>query len=820
MGCMKWLGIFVFLSTCSQTAAQSGFQVSVFSTTSKTVYLKWTEYSGAASYKISAALKSSPSNPFAFATFGPNTVMGSITSLSQDVAYIFTVEALDASQAVLSSTSTETLTAPDVMEPIKNVKPKDSGTLTAEFTLKTGATHYIIRIENINGFFREDTVSSSPAELSNLSPYTEYSLSIMAANSVGRSQPSISVTAKTVLAPPQISTSSPSNDSIVVSWTPVAHAIQYTLSIYNFAMNAEMKYNTSNTSLTFPGLDAGSLYGIGGFAWDPEGRNGEGSLYVNQTTRPPTPSSANVSVVMSNNTAGLSVSWGLDQKVFIPTEYHVTSDQGITCNSTSSSCTLSPVGCGKVHTIQVTAFNKAGPSYPSAPVVFITFPCPPESLDLVKSSEENCTLMWNTVPYADSYEAFIKRGDGSEETCTTTGSNCTYHCQCGYTYLMSVFAHNHAGSSPQGKVLNYATVPCCPESISVSAVSTDTLEIMWIASRGAELYETRAVDSSEVILCNDTAPVCALSDLSCDSSYSVMVTPCNEISGCNHACNSHTGDTAPCMPTNLNLSLKNSSSVHVSWTANNRNATYTVSTDGGSGRYTCTTSGNSCDVTDLPCGSTYEFSVTASSSAGQSLPSFSISLETEPCCPATLKVEQVTQSMTNVSWSQAKGAHSFITSLTSLRGHASCHTQDSHCLMGCITCGTNYTVTMEAFSLSGRMANCTYQGFSSSTCCPSGVRLYKMASNSLRVYWRSTGSNHSSTAEIVGSSNNFTCTAPPGENSCDVPNIQCGDVYSVVVAPLTPEGGKVLFCPQRLYSVTCSGSDVGTVIYRGKRSVD
>lgn len=89
----------------------------------------------------------------------------------------------------------------------------------------------------------------------------------------------------TVLAPPQISASSPSNDSIVVSWTPVAHAIQYTLSIYNFVMNTEMKYNTSNTSLTFTGLDAGSLYGVGGFAWDPEGQNGEGSLYVNQTTR-------------------------------------------------------------------------------------------------------------------------------------------------------------------------------------------------------------------------------------------------------------------------------------------------------------------------------------------------------------------------------------------------------------------------------------------------------------------------------------------------------------------------------------------------------
>lgn len=87
------------------------------------------------------------------------------------------------------------------------------------------------------------------------------------------------------------------------------------------------------------------------------------------------------------------------------------------------------------------------------------------------------------------------------------------------------------------------SVPCCPEGVSVSVVSTDTLEIMWTASRGAQLYQTRAVDGSEVILCNDTAPVCALSDLSCDSSYSVVVTPCSEISGCNHACKAHTKDT-------------------------------------------------------------------------------------------------------------------------------------------------------------------------------------------------------------------------------------------------------------------------------------
>ncbi|XP_038150998.1 fibronectin type III domain-containing protein 7-like [Cyprinodon tularosa] len=821
MGAVKWLVFLVFLNFYSQASAQSGIQVSVFSITSKTVILRWTRYSGASSYKISAALSSSPSNIIAFAMYGPNTVMGSITSLSEDVAYTFTVEALDATQTVLDSASTETSKAPDMMEPINNVKPKDSRTLMLEFNPTMGTTSYIIRVENTNGFFREDTVSSSPAEINNLHPYTEYQLSIMAVKDPGRSQPPKPVTAKTVLPPPQLVTSSPSNDSIIVTWPPVAHAVQYTVSIYKFGFNTQEHYNTTNTSLSLTGLDAGSLYLIRSSAWDPEGREGEKSLYVNQTTRRPLPASVSVLVVKSDIMIGLSVSWDLNGDDDGSIEYHVTSDQGLNCNSTSSSCTLSPVGCGEVHTIQIIASNEAGPSLPSSPVVFITFPCPPESLTLLESSEGDCTLTWNTVPYADGYETVVRKGNISETPCNSTSNNCTYQCQCGYNYLMSVMAYNQAGKSPEGRILNHTTVPCCPDSVSVSAVSTDTLEITWTASLGADLYETRAADSSEVILCNDTAPVCALSDLSCDSSYTVVVKPCNEISGCNHACKSHTRDTAPCMPTNLILNQSNSSTISVSWTTNNRAANYTVSADAEDVRRTCTTSGNGCDITDLPCGSRFEFSVTATSSAGRSLPSYSTSLETEPCCPVNLTVDQVTQAMSNVSWSHAKGAQSFITSLTSPHGHARCHTQDSHCLMGCITCGTNYTVTMEVFSMSGHLSNCTYQGFSSSPCCPSGIKLRLLASNSLRVSWHSsTASSLSTMATITGSSSNYTCTASPGENSCDVENIQCGRVYNLVVTPLTAEGSKVPFCPLRHYSVTCSGSNIGKVTYRGKRSVE
>lgn len=77
-------------------------------------------------------------------------------------------------------------------------------------------------------------------------------------------------------------------------------------------------------------------------------------------------------MVMQNDVARLSVSWELEQGVYGTINYLVTSDRNLTCNTTSNSCDLSPVACGEIHTIQVTASNAAGPSYPSSPVVFVT----------------------------------------------------------------------------------------------------------------------------------------------------------------------------------------------------------------------------------------------------------------------------------------------------------------------------------------------------------------------------------------------------------------------------------------------------------------
>lgn len=85
-------------------------------------------------------------------------------------------------------------------------------------------------------------------------------------------------------------------------------------------------------------------------------------------------------------------------------------------------------------------------------------------------------------------------------------------------------------------------------------------------------------------------------------------------------------------------------------------------------------------------------------------------------------------------------------------------------------------------------------------CCPSGVKLYRLGRNGIRVYWRASDRTISYSADLRGSKGNFTCTPSTGLGRCDVTEIPCGDVYAVVVSPVTDKGSKLTFCPKKMYS--------------------
>ncbi|XP_017341938.1 fibronectin type III domain-containing protein 7 [Ictalurus punctatus] len=813
-GVMLWVFL---LGIVAQNVVQGNLTVSMYTVTSKTAVLSWTKYMGSSSYRLTASLRNSP-NPSAFSIFSQNIVMGTINTLSSNTNYTFKLEALDSSMTVLAQASVDGYTAPDVPT-ITAASSKQSQSITVEFTQVSGASSYILRTETSKGaFVSETSVPGSPGTVSGLQPYTDYTLSVMSVNSGGSSQPSPSVQAKTVLAAPLLNSSSPTNSSIVVIWAPVPNATLYSISIIRDGSYQQSRLNTSNTNVTFSNLEAGTNYCIKANAWSPQSVPGD-DYTICQITRPPTPQSIVLVSTAGNGVVGLSASWAPAQGA---NRYLAMSSAGLNCSSASTSCTLSPLSCGQIHYISVTAFNQAGPSQSSGSQRYISFPCPPEPVHVDDIGRGNCSLSWNPVSYVDYYTAFSKRDDGIEEMCNSTGTSCNFSCHCGYSYILSVFANNQAGASPPGPLLNQTTVPCCPTNVTVSRISWESLMITWIPVRGADMYKVQAVDSSKnTVLCNDTSPECVLSDLNCNTRYNVLVCPCNEEQGCNCSCNTPTQETAPCMPERVTVSPINSSSINVTWTSTNNAANYTVNVIGSAGgRLTCQSSTTFCQVNGLLCGSSYQVTSTASTAAGLSMPSYSVYFQTAPCCPATLSVTQVNQAMSNVTWSAAQGAQSFIASLNSSRGNAACHTTQTNCLIGCITCGTNHTVSLQAISSGGNKTVCTYHGFSTSVCCPSRIRLYTRLNNTLRVSWWSSSSSSNFTAQVTGGGRAYACSPAPGQSMCDVSEVTCGDVYTVIVAPINPDGTVVPFCPSRMYSVYCSGRDIGMVLYRGKRSLD
>ncbi|XP_004943153.2 fibronectin type III domain-containing protein 7 isoform X2 [Gallus gallus] len=796
-------------------SANTGFSMSIYDVTSRSIYLRWSKFSGASSYRVTATAVNTVGHSL-LAHFSDVTLKSTLTSLIPNTVYAIQAEAIDKNGIILAETQTMQSTAPDIPV-IDQAYSKLSNSITVEWRAVPGATSYLLSAQDGDSCI-ETVVTKSPGTVMGLEPATCYRITIRSVNAGGKSRPSPSRKTTTVLSAPILSVSSPSYDSIAVSWKAVYMAVGFSVSLMRSdGLGRMLKQNTTNTSFIFSNLDPGTLYTIKAYAWNANGLPGDDFTY-NQRTSPKAP--ADVQVAFNSGVLRAIVSW-------MPAEgaltYSVTASSGLLklkCNTTSSSCIIPSLQCGSEYSVSVTAHNDAGSSNPTDAVSLKTIPCAPGNISTEEDERGNLLVSWSRVNFGHYYVVFVKSDDGLEVYCNTSHTQCHFQSDCGFTYFISVFAYNKAGQSPLGDVFNYTTAPCCPSNFRAVLVSSDTVEVSWSPVRGAEMYETKAASWRGTVLCNDTATACTLSALRCNTRYNVTVYSFSEARGSNTSCASKYVATAPCSPEIKNISKEALSVISVHWQSNNEEATYIVTARGETGLWHCTSSGNSCTLINLPCGSAFSVSVIARSPAGQSLPSYSVPLETAPCCPNDLTLTQVTQSVTNISWSIGMGAQTYATTLESPKGQAKCRTLKNYCLLGCITCGTNYTVSLKAISETGLTSYCTYQGYSSSACCPSGVKLYRLGSNGIRVYWRASEETISYITDLCGSKGNFTCTPSSGVSYCDITEIPCGDVYTVVVSPATDKRLKLTFCPKKIYSVTCSGSSVGMVIYRGKSSAE
>ncbi|XP_067892589.1 fibronectin type III domain-containing protein 7-like isoform X2 [Heterodontus francisci] len=796
------------------------FTMTIYTVTSRSISVRWSRYVGAHSYKFSATSNAAMGQP-AFVIFNNRFIIGTISPLLPATLYNVKVEVLDGSGNVLAEAQTQQLTTPDVPLNI-NAYSKTSNSITVNWSTVPKATGYVLKAKADNSII-ETIVNDSSGTLTGLQPHTLYTISVQASNAGGNSQSSVPVEARTVLAAPVIHSTSPNSRTIMVSLEPVSQAVKYSfIIIRSDAVGNKIKKTITSTTVTFTDLDTGTWYTIIAHALDANGIPGDDRI-KEQITRPLAPQSVRAVLTSESmsTSLGVVVTWnaseGSTNYIAVPIDKSRNVAQN--CTSRSTSCIISPIQCGTQYDVIVVAFNEAGASDAANPTEFTSVPCSPNYITIQEIYSGNLTVSWSPSPLTDYYTTFVKRDDGLEVMCNTSQTSCYFRSECGFIYFISVFSYNKAGQSPPGNVLNYTTAPCCPTHVKALFVSSDTIEVEWNPARGAEMYETKAQDVSSVVFCNDTSTICTLSGLKCNTVYNVTIYSYSDIRGFNYSCQKKSIITGPCIPSILNITKVNPSTVNVSWQPNNCDAMYKVFAFGKAGVRSCNSSGYSCEITNLPCGAIFSVSAVATTPEGKSLPSYSVPLETAPCCPKSFTVTQITQSMTNISWTAAIGAQSYTTVLESSKGQAKCHTGETHCLLGCITCSTNYTISLSAISETGLMSVCNYQGYSSSGCCPSAVKLYRLGSNALRVYWHATAGSVNYVVNVTSDNANFTCSPMSGGTYCDISEIYCGDIYTVIVSPVSIDGSIVTFCPMKMYSVSCSMNSGAMVIYRGKRSL-
>uniref|UniRef100_F6XIF1 Fibronectin type III domain containing 7 n=1 Tax=Equus caballus TaxID=9796 RepID=F6XIF1_HORSE len=643
-------------------------------------------------------------------------------------------------------------TAPEIPT-IDQAYSKISNSITVEWATVPGATSYLLTAKDGDTVI-ETMVASSPGTVTGLKAATLYQITVRSISAAGRSQASPPKQAKTVLAAPILEVSSPSPDSILVQWEAVYMAIGFSVSVMRAnGLGRIWKENTTNTSLTFTSLDSGTLYTIKAYAWNANGTPGDDST-CNQRTSPRAP--ANIQVSFDSGALKASVSWAPTEGAFNYTVMALSDSSELSCSTTFSSCIVSSLQCGTEYLISVLASNDAGSSKSASAVTLKTVACAPARVMIQEDPPGRLSVSWSSADLGDHYVAFVKSDDGLEVHCNTPLTQCNFLSECGFTYFISVFAYNEAGQSPLGDVFNYTTA------------------------------------------------------LECDTKYNITVYSFSEVRGSNMSCTSQFITTAPCSPEIKNITRDAFSVFIVHWRSTNDDATYTVTAQGEKGLHRCSSKGESCTIEGLPCGSVFSVTAVAETRAGQSLPSYSVPLETVPCCPAGLTVTQVTQSVINVSWTLGTGAQSYVTVLDSRTGQSKCLTRQNHCLLGCIACGVNYTVALKAISATGLITDCAYQSYSSSACCPLGVKLYRLGPNGIRIYWQASRGSANYSTDLYGSKGIFTCAPSAGLSFCDVTEIPCGDVYTVMVSPVAETGLKLTFCPKKIYSV----------IYRGKRNAE
>ncbi|XP_062419461.1 uncharacterized protein LOC119216595 [Pungitius pungitius] len=461
----------------------------------------------------------------------------------------------------------------------------------------------------------------------------------------------------------------------------------------------------------------------------------------------------------------------------------------VSCNTTDTYCALYNMGCSQMYTINVTANNPVcrGGSTSTESVTIMTEPCPPNNVQTdVQCHNGMAIVTWEASFGAVGYGALLAGRDGHSLSCYTNNTFCNIKgLHCGVTYFTKVIAIGETLNSSDSNTVLLLSAPCAADNLATDLdCYNKTARVSWSPANGGISYALTAVgEDGHRASCETAEQQCELSDLRCGLKYNVSLTVIAD--GCETETPTNvTFSTWPCQPLQVGVDLQSGTRTAVMyWEQMEGVQLYVATATSGKGMtLQCNSTNSTCQMSNLYCGTSYNFSVTAFSEMCFSEISSTVAIQTGPCQPTGLTVSGSCDNKTVVlGWSAAAGASAYVVTAAGDLGYVTSLQTVETSAKAELPCGQLFTFTVKA---QGDQCDSAVSGpasFKTGPCVPGHVQSFVQCENSLgSVSWGNSDGAESYLAIAVGRDNHtHVCTT--NTTTCTWDDLHCGERYTVHV---------------------------------------
>ena len=428
---------------------------------------------------------------------------------------------------------------------------------------------------------------------------------------------------------------------------------------------------------------------------------------------------------------------------------------------------------------------------PRARIAATAGPAAPTSLLVVATSTTTVSLRWTASP-----EPVVGYGvyqDGSFVVNVGTRALTLTGLQCGRSYTFGVDAHGDSGAR-SGRVDVVATTNACgaptagggggsggagtsdvlpptaPLGLAVIAATQTSVMVSWTASidnvavAGYGLYRNGTAVGSSLVTS------ASFSGLACGSTYSVSVDSYDDAgnrsavttaSAATSPCGGGADTTAPTTPGTLTKTGSTTSSISVSWAASSDNVAVTGYGLYRNGSWAGSTTSTSATISGLACGSSYTLAVDAYDAAANRSPQRTLTTTTSACpppadttpptSPSNLSTSGVGQTAATVSWTASSDNVGVVGYRTFRNGATVATVSGTSSTFTGLTCGTSYTLAVEAYDAAGNISSRPSVGATTAACTPAadtqapsvpqGMAFGAIAETTVALVWNASTDN-------------------------------------------------------------------------------